>query len=142
MTLCQEAKQIVNAILDETTQSIHSINVRMINGWLTSTQYGTAQLVREIAAYLMALENRDDATRVAVLVEQACPKTRMEFSLVEMVQQKTRLHSGAFMHLPPNPDVTYDGFVLTPHQDETPVLVEDLNKPVLMQADEDEWELL
>ena len=122
MDTCQYAKHIVdNAPMDGSPAQ----NRRTMAIWLNNSPSNRDRLIHELAAYLMSLENREHATRVAVLVENACSKSGLAFPLLELVEQKTRFHSGA-LHMPPNPDVSDEDFVLTP----------------LPVPDEKEWELL
>ena len=142
MNPCQEAKLIVDAIIG-LKKSSYNIPRLTVIGYLSSAKCEKTRLVREITAYLMTLKNREDAAKVASLIEMAYANTNMELPMLAMVQQKTFLHDGRFLALPPNPDVTDDGFVLTSLPDEHAVVVKDVNQPVVVQMPEEEdWELV
>ena len=101
MNPCQEAKLIVDAIIG-LKQSSWNIPRLTVIGYLSSAQCEKTRLVREITAYLMTLKNREDAAKVASLIEMAYANTNMELPMLAMVEQKTTLHTGRFMHFPPN----------------------------------------
>ena len=74
--------------------------------------HGRDCVIREITARLMVLNDRAAASRVAAMVEMACANTPMVLPVLATVEAKTVMHEGRYMHLPPNPDVTDQGFVL------------------------------
>jgi hypothetical protein len=124
MNTCEYAKLIVDSVPKDGTYLPEMVMRR----WIHNAPCCKDRMIRELTAYLMSLEDRQHAVRVAGLVKAACAKTGLHIPLLEMVEQRTVFTTGAYMRIPPSPDVCDDGFVLTSLADETPV--------------GDDWELL
>lgn len=125
MNTCEYAKHIVDSIPKDGSCTVP---VTLMRRWIHDAPCCKDRMIRELAAYLVSLEDRKHAVRVAGMVKAACEKTGLDIPLLEMVEQRTLFTTGAYMHVPASPDVSDDGFVLTSLADETPV--------------GDDWELL
>ena len=102
---------MVDSVLADKSNCQHVRRVRTQIESLANI-HGKDRVIREITARLMALNDRAAAARVAALVEMACANTPLVLPVLATVEAKTVMHEGRCMHLPPNPDVTDQGFVL------------------------------
>jgi hypothetical protein len=86
MNTCQYAKHIVDSVPKDRSCTV---TVPLMRLWIHNAPCCKDRMIRELAAYLMSLEDREHAVRVAVLVKAACEKTGLDIPLLEMVEQKT-----------------------------------------------------
>ncbi len=136
MNTCQYAKHIVDSVPKDKSCTV---STHLMKLWIHQAPCDKDRMVAELATYLMSLEDHEHAVRVAVLVKAACPKTELALTLLKKVEQKTLFSTGAFLLLPPNPDVSDEDFVLTSLPDKS---VETPLPDVSDEDKENDWELL